>query len=153
MSRKAAQNSGAQRKMPKGRRFPKGKSANPGGRPKVPRKVREWLEANADEWTIEMLEALRFWTGRRGKSDGNNSIAASLGGLKKTMPDGAVKIQLELSGPEGGPVETKVVELNDSPGSLARVVNALRSAGLLAAGHAGEGVDTEADPLDSSKPD
>jgi len=150
--RKLAQNRGAARKMPRGRPFEKGNRANPGGRPKVPQKVREWLDANADEWTIEMLEALRYWTNRRGKSDGKNSIAAALGGLKKTLPDGAVKVQLEVSGPEGGPVETKVVQLDDSPGSLANVVAVLRSAGVLQPG-AGEGADAEADEVHPAEPD
>lgn len=152
MKRMAAQNSGAERKMPKGRPFPKGTSANPGGRPKLPKKVREYLNAKADEMTIEALEALRYWTTRRGKAAGKVAVTAALGLLKKTLPDGAVKVQLEVSGPEGGPVETKVVQLDDSPGSLARVVAVLRAAGVLEAG-AGEGADAEADSVDSPSSD
>lgn len=151
--KRAPQNRGAARKkMPIGRRFQKGNRANPGGRPKLPAKVKEYLEANADAMTIEGLEALRYWTNRRGKGDGKVSVPAALGVLKKTLPDGAVKVQLEVSGPEGGPIESKVVTLDDSPGSLARVVEVLRVAGVLEAG-AGEGTDAEADALDSSKPD
>jgi hypothetical protein len=144
---KPADNSRAVRKMPKGRPFTKGQpSANPGGRPKLQAKVKEYLEAHADEMTIEGLEALRYWTNRRGKSDGKTSVPAALGLLKKTLPDGAVKVQLEVSGPEGGPVETKVVALDDSPGSLARVVEVLRVAGVLETGD-GEGADAEADEV------
>lgn len=152
MSKRIPQKRGAARKMPVGRRFQKGNRANPGGRPKLPAKVKEYLEAHADEMTIEGLEALRYWTRQRAKGVGKVSVPAALGLLRKTLPDGAVKVQLEVSGPDGGPVETKVVTLDDSPGSIARVVGLLRTAGVLDAG-AGEGADAEADAVDSPEPD
>lgn len=130
--------------------FPPGVSGNPGGRPTLPKKLREYLELNADEMTIEALEALRKWA--RQDFDGRAAVAAGLGLLKKTLPDGAVKVQLEVSGPEGGPVETKVVQLDDSPGSIANVVGVLRAAGLLQSG-ADQSTDAEADELHPAEPD
>jgi hypothetical protein len=129
--------------------FAQGESGNPGGRPPLPAKVREYLDLHADELTIEALEGLRFWV-RNG--DGKSAVPAAIGLLRKTLPDGAVKVKLEVSGPEGGPVETKTVTLDDSPASLADVVAVLRAAGVLEPGSQ-EGADPEADPVDSPKPD
>jgi hypothetical protein len=144
MKRKAAQNSGAERKkMPRGNRFKKGRSGNPGGRPKLPDDVKEYLRLNTSQMTIEALEALRMWAQ---SFDGKVAVPAALGLLKKTLPDGTIKI--ELTGAEGGPLESRQeVTLDDSPEGLSRVLAILQSSGALEPEDDGEGADAEADEI------
>jgi hypothetical protein len=147
MPRKRADNS--KKTAPRGRPFAPGVSGNPGGRPKLPDEVRAELEEMRGPLT---LKAIRTLERNMDSDDGMVSNVAAREWLKKTLPDGAVALKVEVSGPEGGPVETKVVTLDDSPTSLARVVGLLRSAGVLDAG-ASESADTEADAVDSAEPD
>lgn len=149
MTRRAAQNSRKTAKRPRGRPFKPGESGNPGGRPKLPEEVRTELELVRGPLTLKAIATLAR---NMDSPDGMVSNVAAREWLKKTLPDGAVKLQLEVSGPDGGPVETKAVPLDDSPGSLERVVAVLRSAGVLEAG-AGDGADAEDDAVDSAKPD
>lgn len=125
-----------------------GETRNPGGRPKLPAEVKAELELIRGPLT---LKAIRTLERNMDSADGMVSNVAAREWLKKTLPDGAVTLQLEVSGPEGGPVETKVVTLDDSPRSLANVASILAAAGVLNAG-AGESPDAEADAVDSSEP-
>lgn len=148
----SAQNSkrtaGRRKGKPRGRPFAKGdERINAGGRPKLPAEVKAELEEMRGPLT---LKAIRTLERNMDSPDGMVSNVAAREWLRKTLPDEALK--LEVSGPEGGPVETKAVLFDDSPGALADVIGVLRSAGLLEAGRA-EGAQSETDAVHQADPD
>ena len=77
----------------------------------MPEEVRAELEVIRGPLTLKAIATLER---NMDSADGMVSNVAAREWLKKTLPDGAVTLQLEVSGPEGGPVETKVVTLDDS---------------------------------------
>lgn len=151
MRKTLAQNSQKTRRgRGKGKPFVAGgdERINAGGRPKLPEEVRAELEVMRGPLT---LKAIRTLERNMDSADGMVSNVAAREWLKKTLPDGAVAMKLEITGADGGPIQTKVVELDDSPGSVARVIDIMRSAGLLTG--AAEGDSPEADAVHSPKPD
>lgn len=152
-SRRSAKPKAAKRNgKPRGRPFQPGESGNPGGRPKLPEEVRAELDTMRGPLTLKAIKTLER---NMDSPDGMVSNVAAREWLKKTLPDGAVPIRLEVSGPDGGPVETKVVTLDDSPATLAQVVAILSGAGVLQLGGGGSAAeaDAEADAVDSAEPD
>lgn len=93
MPRKSAQNSGAQRKRPRGRPFPKGTSGNPGGRPKEEREVVEALRLRGQE-LVEALLKLAL-----AKKPNVKAI-----GIALDRAYGKAKQVVEVGGANGGPI-------------------------------------------------
>lgn len=160
MKRKPAQNSkrtAKRRGKPRGKPFKPGESGNPGGRPKLPEEVRQALELMRGPLTLKAIETLER---NMESNDGFVSNAAANIWLKKTLPDEALKLDVSLSGPDGQPIQSEskvVVENDESPQRLARVLAVLRGAGALPAAGleraAGDAAAAEDDAMDSAGAD
>ncbi len=89
-----------------GRPFPPGVSGNPNGRPKGSRNrstiVNEILEAIDPDTKLSYVEAMTYAVARK-------ATAGDVPAFKELMDSGFGKIadRSELSGPNGGPIETK----------------------------------------------
>lgn len=97
---KPAQNSGPERKMPKGRPFAPGTSGNPGGRPREEREVVEALRLHG----LELVEALL--RASLAKKPNVKAIAEAL-----NRAYGKAKQVVELTGANGGPLEIDLSKL------------------------------------------
>lgn len=78
-------------------KFEKGKSGNPGGRPKENNEVK----ALARQYTMDAIKRLAYWMAC---DDGRVSVAAAQALLDRGH--GKPMQAVEHSGPDGGPIET-----------------------------------------------
>lgn len=85
-------------KKPRGKPFPKGKTGNPGGRPKLPEDVRHVREL-ARQYTEQAIETLAKVM-RSSKSD-----SAKVAAVNTILERGWGKAPQPVTGEEGGPVE------------------------------------------------
>lgn len=90
----AAQN----RKKPRGRPFPPGNNANPGGRPKLPEDVKHVREL-ARQYTSEAIATL---ASVMAEGSGPAKVAAA----NSMLDRGWGKAEQPITGAEGGPVQT-----------------------------------------------
>lgn len=99
---KSAENS----KKPRGKAFAKGKSGNPGGRPKLPEDVKHVREL-AREYTAQAVTALADVMSNSSSDSARVSAASVL------LDRGWGKAEQPITGADGGPIQTEsTLELN-----------------------------------------
>jgi hypothetical protein len=90
----AAENS---KKKPRGKPFQKGKTGNPGGRPKLPedvKHVRELARQYTEQAVAALVEVL-----------GSDSAAGKVAAANALLDRGWGKSEQPITGPEGGPLQ------------------------------------------------
>ena len=110
------------KKTAPGRPFKPGKSGNPKGRPKLPEGLKEAFRAEC-QGSLDLLVDIRDQKDAKNQDRIKAAIAILDRGLGK--PAQAV----ELTGPEGGPIET-AVHVTPDPAFAASVLGELGAAGL-----------------------
>ncbi len=100
-------------------RVTKGNRLNPGGRPKLDEESKAYLREVYGPLTMKALKTLER---NMDSPDGMVSNVAAREWLKKTLPDGAVQLKLEVSGPDGGPVETVTLSDEDAARRMAHIL-------------------------------
>jgi hypothetical protein len=109
MATKSAESS----KKPRGKAFPKGKSGNPGGRPKLPEDVKHVREL-ARQYTESAIAALV-------EVLDSDSAAGKVAAANALLDRGWGRAEQPITGADGGPVQTvsriELVALTDGNGS------------------------------------